>query len=67
VVDASAVLSAGATDFRLEPRDIVYVHYRPWIKAEELLDLAASAFVQAAVITWTGGNIGPLIRTPIIE
>jgi hypothetical protein len=36
-------------------------------KAEELLDLAASAFVQAAVITWTGGNIGPLIRTPIIE
>jgi protein involved in polysaccharide export with SLBB domain len=67
VVDASAILSAGAPDFKLEPRDIVYVHYRPWIKAEELVDLAASAFVQAAVITWTGGNIGPLIRTPIVE
>ena len=67
VVDAASILSAGAPDFKLEPRDIVYVHYRPWIKAEELVDLAASAFVQAAVITWTGGNIGPLIRTPIIE
>ena len=67
VVDGSAVLSALTTDFKLEPRDIVYVHYRPWIKAEELLDTAVSAFVQAAFITWTGGHVGPLIRSPIIE
>ena len=67
VVDASAMLSARATDFKLEPRDIVYVHYRPWVRAEELLDTAASAFVQAVVITWTGGHVGPLIRSPIIE
>ena len=67
VVDGSSVLSALTKDFRLEPRDIVYVHYRPWIKAEELLDTAVSAFVQAAVITWTGGHVGPLIRHPIIE
>ena len=67
VVDGSAVLSALTKDFKLEPRDIVYVHYRPWIKAEELLDTAVSAFVQAAVITWTGGHVGPLIRHPIIE
>ena len=60
-------MSARATDFKLEPRDIVYVHYRPWIKAEELLDTAVSAFVQAAFITWTGGHVGPLIRSPIIE
>ena len=66
VVDASAVLSAGSPDFKLEPRDIVYVHHRPWIKAEELLDVAATAFVQAAVITWTGGNVR-LIRAPIIR
>ena len=66
-VDANDVLSARTMDFKLEPRDIVYVHYRPWIRAEELLDLAATAFVQAAVITWTGGNIGPLIRNPIIK
>lgn len=62
VVDASAVLGARATDFKLEPKDIVYVSHRPWIKVEELLDAAASAFVQSVVVTWTGGNIGPLIK-----
>jgi protein involved in polysaccharide export with SLBB domain len=67
VVDSTDVLNARGADFKLQPRDIIYVHYRPWIKAEELLDLAATAFVQAAVITWTGGNVGPLIRTPIIK
>ena len=59
VVDTAAVLSASAPDFRLQPKDIVYVSQRPWIKAEELLDAAASAFVQAAVIIWTGQNINP--------
>lgn len=62
VVDASAVLGARATDFALEPKDIVYVSHRPWIKVEELLDAAASAFVQSVVVTWTGANIGPLIK-----
>jgi len=57
VVDADAVLSARAPDFKLEPDDIVYVHNRPWIRAEELLDLAATAFVQSAVITWTGIHV----------
>ena len=66
IVDAAAVLGAGSPDFKLEPRDIVYVHYRPWIKAEELLDLAATAFIQAAIITWTGGNV-VLFGTPIIK
>jgi protein involved in polysaccharide export with SLBB domain/capsular polysaccharide biosynthesis protein len=67
IVDATDVLNARGADFKLQPRDIIYVHYRPWIKVEELLDLAATAFVQAAVITWTGGNVGPLIRSPIIK
>src|SRR5205814_8171559 len=66
VVDADAVLSARAPDFKLEPDDIVYVHYRPWIKAEELLDLAATAFVQSAVSAWAGKNIGPLIKSAIL-
>jgi protein involved in polysaccharide export with SLBB domain len=67
VVDASAVLSARAPDFKLEPDDIVYVHYRPWIKAEELMDLAATAFVQSATIYWTGMHVGPLIAHPFIK
>lgn len=63
VVDAAAVLSARAPDLRLKPKDIVYVSARPWIKVEELLDLAATAFVESAVVTWTGLHVTPL-RTP---
>ncbi|MBW8865002.1 MAG: hypothetical protein JF609_08795, partial [Verrucomicrobia bacterium] len=67
VVDAGAVLAGSAADLKLEPDDIVYVHYRPWIKGEELLDLAATAFVQSAVITWTGIHVGPIIRSPFLR
>lgn len=56
-----------APDFRLQPDDIVYVHYRPWIKAEELMDLAARAFVQSATIYWTGIHVGPIISHPFIK
>ena len=31
---------------------------RPWIRAEDLVDRATSAFVEAAVISWTGVHIG---------
>lgn len=36
-------------DFKLQPNDIIYVSWRPFHRGEELLDLAATAFVQAAV------------------
>jgi protein involved in polysaccharide export with SLBB domain/capsular polysaccharide biosynthesis protein len=36
-------------DFQLKPNDIIYVSWRPFYRGEELLDLAATAFVQAAV------------------
>jgi protein involved in polysaccharide export with SLBB domain/capsular polysaccharide biosynthesis protein len=60
VVDANDVLSAKTADFQLQPRDIVYVSSRPWIKAEELLNDAAAAFVQSAVITATGLHVDPI-------
>jgi protein involved in polysaccharide export with SLBB domain len=66
VVDVKAVLSGRAKDFRLEPRDIVYVSDHPWDRAVELLDLAVGAFTQAAVATWTGANIGPAIARPLL-
>ncbi len=44
-------------DFKLEPNDIIYVTWRPFHRGEELLDLAATAFVQAAVSGWTGTSI----------
>ncbi|MBU6399378.1 MAG: polysaccharide biosynthesis/export family protein [Verrucomicrobia bacterium] len=61
VVNVAAVLAARQSDFRLQPKDIVYVNARPWIKAEELLDAATSAFAASAVIFWTGAHV-PLMR-----
>ena len=57
VLDVAEILTARAKDFPLEPKDIIYVHERPWIKAEELLERAANAFAQAALIQWTGANV----------
>jgi hypothetical protein len=60
-VDVNGALSGTAPNFALQPGDLVYVSDRPWIKAEELLDHAASAFVESAVVTWAGLNVGPNI------
>ena len=65
VIDVWGALDARNPDFRLEPRDIVFVNHRPFIKAEEILDIAATAFIQSAVTSWTGVNVGPLIGSPI--
>jgi polysaccharide biosynthesis/export protein len=65
IVDTAAIVAAKAPDFKLQPRDIVYVNARPWVKIEELLDLAGQAFIEAAVTSWTGGNVGPVINRPI--
>ncbi len=62
VVNATAALSSKEPDFKLQPKDIVYVNYRPWIKAEELLAAAATSFVQAAVVVWTGVKVTPISR-----
>jgi len=53
-VNTAAIVTAREPDFKLQPRDIIYVSARPWIKAEEVLDATASAFIEAVVITWTG-------------
>ena len=58
-VDIDGALLGDAPNIALEPGDIVYVANRPWIKAEDLLDDAASAFIESAVVTWTGLNVGP--------
>ena len=66
IVDTSAILAAKEPDFKLQPKDIVYVNARPWIKVEELLDAAAEAFIQGAITTWSGANIGPIFTRPIL-
>jgi len=65
IVNMKAILSAESPDFKLQPKDIVFVARRPWARAEEILDSGAMAFIQAALVTWTGQNVGPMISTPI--
>lgn len=57
VVDTMAITSAREKDFKLQAKDIIYVHSRPFIRAEELLDLAATAFIQAVVTSWVGTDV----------
>ena len=49
--------SDNVNDFELRPNDIIYVSWRPFVRGEELLDLAATAFTQAAVNGWVGTSI----------
>jgi len=67
VVDTAAILAGRAKDFKLQPKDIVYVSDRPWQSAVDLLNTAATAFFQSALVTWTGIHAGPLIHSPIIK
>ncbi|MDX1953461.1 MAG: polysaccharide biosynthesis/export family protein [Verrucomicrobiota bacterium] len=66
-VDMNSILSAREPDFRLQPKDIVYVSSRPWIKVEELLDEAAQSFIQGFVTAYAGVNVGPWFTRPIIK
>jgi len=59
VVNTKAILAGEEPDFRLQPKDIVYVSRRPWARAEEILDGAATAFIQAAIVTATGNYVFP--------
>jgi polysaccharide biosynthesis/export protein len=66
VVNLADVLAGKAPDFRLEPRDIVYVSDQPWSRVEDLADMAATSFIQAMVTIWTGKSIGPVIKNPFV-
>lgn len=66
VVNLKNIIGGKAPDFRLEPRDIVYVSTQPWSRAEEIANSAAAAFISTIVTVWTGGNVGAIITSPII-
>ena len=66
IVDATKILAGKATDFRVQPKDIIYVAEKPWQRASDLIDMATTAFIQAATATWTGQNIGPFIQNPLL-
>lgn len=66
IVNVAEILRGKAMDFRLEPKDIVFVSNRPWSKVEDLLDTAITAFITTAVSTWTGLNVPNAIQEPVI-
>jgi protein involved in polysaccharide export with SLBB domain len=67
IVDAAAILSAKQPDFQLQARDIVYVSQSPWVKAEQVLDTVATAFIQGFVVNTTARKVRPLTTSPWIK
>ena len=67
VIDTAAILSARGPNFKLQARDIVYVSANPFVKAEDLMDTAAKAFLQSMIVTWSTLHVGPLITEPLIH
>jgi len=56
-IETKDILAGKASDFRLQPKDIIFVNSRPFIYAEELADLAITAFLQSIVTEATGGYV----------
>jgi len=56
-VDTHAILDGRAPNFQLRPKDIIYVNSRPFIRVEELTELAATAFIQSLITTWVGVRV----------
>jgi polysaccharide biosynthesis/export protein len=64
VVNLKNVLAAKEGDFKLQPKDIVFVSERPWAVAEDILKLALSAFATSASSTWVNLNVDPILTSP---
>jgi protein involved in polysaccharide export with SLBB domain len=66
VVDTSDILNGKKSNFRLMPRDIIYVSVKPWQYAEDLLDQCTQAFITSVVVSYTGEKVGPFFG-PVIH
>jgi protein involved in polysaccharide export with SLBB domain len=51
VIDTAAILSAKQPDFKLQPKDILYVSSNKWLLGVNLLDAAIRAFVSSVTLT----------------
>jgi len=67
VINTYDILHGKEPDFPLQPKDIVWVGSSPWVKAEDVVDTAARAFLNAMFVQWTGLHVGPLIKKPLID
>jgi len=66
ILDVDAILHGRIADFPLQPRDIVYVHDRPWYKVEQILDTAVQNYLKSATSTWVNENVPDAITDPFI-
>lgn len=57
IVDTTEILKGRSLDFTLQPRDIIFVNSRPFIRVEEWADLAMTAFLQSLITTWVGVDV----------
>ena len=67
VVDTAAILAGKKPDFKLQAKDIVYVSKSPWAKAEEVLDVVATAFIQGFVTGTVSRKVPTGITQPWIK
>jgi len=63
IVNVKNVLAGKEKDFKLKPKDIVYVAERPWTVAEDVLKDALSAFTSSAATSWVNQH-GPIFINP---
>jgi protein involved in polysaccharide export with SLBB domain len=64
VVDTRDILTGKAPDFKLQPRDIVYVSTNPWKVGGEVVDAAIRTFVQGFIVEATTLKVGPIFNWP---
>ena len=62
VVNVSDILAGKSPDFKLQQKDIVYVSVSPWMKAAEIVDTAAKAFISAFTVTYTGIHVNTSLK-----
>lgn len=67
VVDANDVLSGKTPDFKLQPKDIVYVSMNPWVFPVQVVDTAARAFMQGFVVESATLYVRPIFTNPLIK
>ena len=66
IVNTNDILKGRALNFRLQPRDIIYVNARPWQFAEEIVDIAVTTFFQGAASAWANRNLPNIITAPFV-
>ncbi len=62
-IETKDILAGKAPDFRLQPKDIIFVNSRPFIYAEELADRAITAFLQSIMNATVGIHVIAPVQT----